>query len=136
MVTRLVAVSGVRWTDEQDEQVVDPEEARRYSPLQGYEREISEVAPPGYSAALVMRAVLMVLHDVRLALPFDRNVHAAQALDWIRPLRVGERLTTQAWVESVRLRERAVFFDVATISTDDAGDRCLTGVSTHAVRHG
>ncbi len=133
VTSRLEAARGARWVDEQ---VVEPGEARRYASLHGYEEELLDVAPPGYGAALVMRAVLKVLHDDRLALPFDRNVHAAQSLTWSAPLPLGARLVTEARVQRVRHRERAVFFEVETVSTDATGTPCMTGISTHAVRHG
>lgn len=117
-----------------DVQVVDPVESRAYAELHGYGPEHTDV-PPGYGATLTMRAVLLVLHDRELDLPFDRNVHAAQDLEWVSEMRLGETLRTVATISNVKVRERAVFFDVATV-TQRGGHTVLRGVATQAVRHG
>ncbi|MDF1704922.1 MAG: MaoC family dehydratase N-terminal domain-containing protein [Aeromicrobium sp.] len=127
---RLAAAHRREWVDVQ---VVDPAEARAYAELHGYGPDVAHV-PPGYGAALTMRAVLLVLHDQELALPFDRNVHAAQDLEWMRTMRPGETLRTVASVTEIKVRERAVFFDVVT-RTDGGDGPVLRGVATQAVRH-
>ncbi|MEU3168452.1 hypothetical protein [Streptosporangium sp. NPDC006930] len=92
--------------------------------------------PPGLSVALTMRAVLGVLHDHRLDLPFDHNVHAAQALTWHAPITVGASIETRAWIGRIKEGARAVFFDVETESFTEDGRMCLRGTSTQALRHG
>ncbi|MEU8251025.1 hypothetical protein [Nonomuraea sp. NPDC048916] len=91
---------------------------------------------PGLAAALTMRAVLGVLHDHRLDLPFDHNVHAAQSLTWHAPITVGASIETRAWIGRVKEGARAVFFDVETESLTEDGQMCLRGTSTQALRHG
>jgi acyl dehydratase len=132
LVARLEAAAHRSWVDEQ---VVDPVVAVDYAKLHRYAVDTVDVAPPGLGAALTMRAVLRVLHDDALDLPFDRNVHASQQLEWPTPLRLGSVLSTTARIDNVRARGRAVFFDVRTETTDENGDVCLRGVATQAVRH-
>lgn len=135
LVCRLVALQhDVEWTDEQ---LVDPEESAAYGRLHGYDdTAFVDTAPVGYGAALTFRAILAVLHDGRLALPFDRNLHAAQEMEWLAPLRIGTTLRTRVHIDSVRAASRAVFFDVVSESTDNQGQVCLRGRATQAVRHG
>ncbi|MER6827343.1 hypothetical protein ABT352_15275 [Streptosporangium sp. NPDC000563] len=92
--------------------------------------------PPGLAVALTMRAVLGVLHDHRLDLPFDHNVHAAQSLTWHAPIAVGASIETRAWIGRIKEGARAVFFDVETESFTEDGRMCLRGTSTQALRHG
>lgn len=133
IAARISASGERRWTDQQ---VIEATEVAAFRELHGYDQEGSaDIAPPGFAAILVQRAVLHVLHDPELDLPFDRNLHAAQALEWVGILRTGTPLTTTARVENVRPRDRAVFFDVRTVTTDDSGE-VLRGVATEAVRHG
>lgn len=135
LTDRLTTLQGqIHWSEVH---VVDAREAAAYAGAHGYGDEFAgEHAPPGYGAALTMRAILTALHDERLALPFDRNVHAAQELEWFAPLRIGTRLRTDVHLESVRLRSRAVFFDLRSESTDPDGLLCMRGRATQAVRHG
>ncbi|BCJ67994.1 hypothetical protein [Polymorphospora rubra] len=91
---------------------------------------------PSLAAALTMRAVLGVLHDHRLDLPFDHNVHAAQSLAWHAAVTVGASIETRAWIGRIREATRAVFFDVETESVTEDGRTCLRGTSTQALRHG
>ena len=91
---------------------------------------------PSLAAALTMRAVLEVLHDPRLDLPFDHNVHAAQALAWHAPVTVGASIETRAWIGRIKEGARAVFFDVETESRTEDGQMWLRGTSTQALRHG
>lgn len=132
LARRLDNARSATWTDIQ---VVDPEEAARYADLHGYTGDHRRV-PPGYGAALTMRTVLVVLHDETIALPFDRNVHAAQTLEWNEPMRHLSRITTRARIGTVKVRARAVFFDVLTESRDERDRLCLKGAATQAVRHG
>ncbi|WP_341716321.1 hypothetical protein QQG74_20165 [Micromonospora sp. FIMYZ51] len=90
---------------------------------------------PALAAALTMRAVLTVLHDRRLDLPFDHNVHASQALAWHAPVTLGASIETRAWIGRVKSTTRAVFFDVETESRTRDGQLWLSGTSTHALRH-
>ncbi|WP_311209604.1 MULTISPECIES: hypothetical protein [unclassified Aeromicrobium] len=131
LAKRLENAHSATWSDLQ---VVDPEEAARYADLHGYVGDAPGI-PPGYGAALTMRTVLVVLHDETIALPFDRNVHAAQTLEWDEPLRALSRITTTARIGNVKLRARAVFFDVLTESIDERNRTCLRGTATQAVRH-
>jgi hypothetical protein len=97
-------------------------------------RRSNSLVSPGYAAALTMRAVLDVMHDDRLALPFDHNVHASQEIEWYATLEVGTDVTTRASVGDVWERARVVFFDVLTETW--CGDQlCLSGTSTQALRH-
>lgn len=131
LATRVESAAGREWIDVQ---LIDPDEVRAYAQLHGY-RAHSDDVPLGYGALLTMRAVLNVLHDADLALPFDRNVHAAQDLEWVAPMREGTKVRTRATVGNVKRGERALFFDVVTVTTD-ADDVVLRGVATQAVRHG
>lgn len=133
LVGRISACADREWIDRH---VIEESEAAAFAELHGYEATtLSDgIVPPGFAAVVVQRAVLAVLHDSELALPFDRNLHAAQSLEWHAPLRVGAQLTTSARVENLRPRERAVFFDVRTVTTDERG-AVLLGVGTQAVRH-
>ncbi len=129
---RLSAAEPRVWADEHR---VDAEQAHAYAALHDARNVPPGYAAAGFGAALTMRTVLVVLHDEELALPFDRNVHAAQQLDWHAGLRLGARLTTTARVRAVRLKERAVFFDIVTRTHE--GDRLvMAGTATQAVRHG
>lgn len=131
LTSRLASAEGREWIDDQE---VDADEVRAYADLHGYEANVG-VVPPGYAAVLTMRAVLEVLHDAELDLPFDRNVHAAQDLEWVAPMRCGTRVRTRARVGNVKPRGRAVFFDVITVTTC-ADDVVVRGIATQAVRHG
>jgi hypothetical protein len=131
VATRLESAARREWIDVQ---LINGDEVRAYAQLHGYDADIDEV-PLGYGAVLTMRAVLNVLHDADLALPFDRNVHAAQEIEWVAPMRLGTTVQTRATVGNVNCRERAVFFDVVTVTTN-GDDVILRGVATQAVRHG
>ena len=131
LATRVESAAGREWIDVQ---LIDPDEVRAYAQLHGYQAH-SEDVPLGYGALLTMRAVLTLLHDTDLDLPFDRNVHAAQDLEWVSPMRRGTKVRTRATVGNVKRGARALFFDVFTVTTD-ADDEVLRGVATQAVRHG
>ena len=129
---RLSAASNRAWVDVRQ---LDPATCFAYARLHRYPEYEGEIAPPGLGAAVTMSAVLAVLHDDELDIPFDRNVHAAQNLEWLEPLRLRSTLTTEARVDRVRVRERAVFFDVVTSTANEDGQECLRGRATQAVRH-
>lgn len=148
VLARLAALQGRRglW---RTHEVIAPADAIGHARLSGVRAERPDVndpggkgfmdtqdVPPSLAAALTMRAVLGVLHDRRLDLPFDHNVHAAQSLAWHAPITVGASIETRAWIGRIKEGARALFFDVETESITEDGRICLRGTSTQALRHG
>jgi hypothetical protein len=135
VVERLRGAAGLRW---QDSQHVDAREVSHYRALNGYPNveDPTGAVPPGFAAVLTFRAVLRVLHDPALDIPFGRNVHASQSLSWQYPLTAATRVHTTSRVTNVIQRPSALFFDVCTETRNDRGDLCCAGTSTQALRHG
>ncbi|MET8311345.1 hypothetical protein [Micromonospora sp. NPDC005173] len=148
MLARLAALQGQQelW---RTHEIIEPASVFGHTRLSGVPADRPDVSDPrgegfidaqdvlpSLAAALTMRAVLGVLHDHRLDLPFDHNVHAAQSLAWHAPITVGASIETRAWIGGIKEGARAVFFDVETESLTEDGQMCLRGTSTQALRHG
>ncbi|MBB3607076.1 hypothetical protein FHT40_006776 [Mycolicibacterium sp. BK556] len=134
VLKRLRGAADNRW---QDSQHLDAGEVSRYRVLNGYPciEESPAVVPPGFAAVLTFRAVLRVLHDPTLDLPFGRNLHASQSLTWQYPLTADTQVHTTSRVTNVVSRPSALFFDVCTETRDHRGYLCCAGTSTQALRH-
>jgi acyl dehydratase len=92
------------------------------------------VAPAGYAAVYTMQAVLLALHDPDLGVPFPRNLHAGQSLEFGEPVCAGDVVTTTVTLRGVAPRGANLFYAFDTSSRNADGQLCASGVSTQVVR--
>ena len=94
----------------------------------------SLVAPAAFGAVYTMHAVLAVLHDPILDVPFAWNLHAGQLLNFGEPVCAGDLLTTIVTLQNVAPKPPNLFYALGTRTTNAEGAICATGTSTHVVR--
>lgn len=94
-----------------------------------------EGVPPTFATAPELLAGLEhALADPELGLDLSRVLHAEQAYEWRRPLRVGETLTAEATIEQIRAKGPVELLTLRTDLRDRAGDVVVVGRSMVVVR--
>jgi acyl dehydratase len=92
------------------------------------------VAPAGYAAVYTMQAVLVALHEPGLGVPFARNLHAGQSLEFGEPVCAGDLVTTTVTLRGITPRGANLFYAFDTSSRNADGQLCASGVSSQVVR--
>lgn len=94
------------------------------------------VPPTIITAPELAAGLANVLGDPELGLDLSRVVHGEQEYVWGRPPTVGETLTAQASIESVRTKGGLGFLTLRTEVRDEADRTIAVGRSTLIVRGG
>jgi hypothetical protein len=92
------------------------------------------VAPAGFATVFTMQAVLGALHNPLLRVPFDRNLHAGQTLDFGEPVCANDRLSTTVTLHDMAAKGRNLFYYFATRTLNQDRLLCVSGLSTQVVR--
>ena len=91
--------------------------------------------PPTFATAPEIAAGLTnVIADPELGLDQASVLHGEQEYTWTRPLRVGETVTAEATIESIRGRGSMRFLTLRTLLRDASGETVVVGRSTLIVR--
>jgi acyl dehydratase len=91
--------------------------------------------PPTFATAPEIAAGLAnVIADPELELDLSSVLHGEQEYEWTRALRVGETVSAEATIESVRGRGSMRFLTLSTLLRDEAGETVVVGRSTLIVR--
>jgi acyl dehydratase len=69
-------------------------------------------------------------------LDLAKVLHGEQEYEWARPMRVGETLTAETVIESIRGRPSMRFLVLRTLLRDEAGETVVAARSTLIVREG
>ena len=108
---------------------VEADAVRRFAAAVGDDRP--GVPPTFVTVVEIAAAWGPVVGDPDLAIDFSRVVHAEQAYEFVRPLRVGDRLRAAATIESIRVKGAHGFLTIRTDLLDAAtGERVATARST------
>ena len=93
--------------------------------------------PPTFATAPEHAAGLAnVIADRDLGLDLSKVLHGEQEYEWARPLRIGEMLTAETVIESIRGRAAMRFLTLRTDLRDEAGEVVVVARSTLIVREG
>jgi acyl dehydratase len=93
--------------------------------------------PPTFATAPEHAAGLTnVIADAELGLDLAKVLHGEQEYEWTRPMRVGETLTAETVIESIRGRPSMGFLVLRTLLRDEAGETVVAARSTLIVREG
>lgn len=93
--------------------------------------------PPTFATAPEHAAGLTnVIADVELGLDLAKVLHGEQEYEWARPMRIGETLTAETAIESIRGRPSMHFLVLRTLLRDEAGETVVAARSTLIVREG
>ena len=91
--------------------------------------------PPTFATAPEVAAGLAnVIADPELGLDLSSVLHGEQEYEWTRPLRVGETVTAEATIESIRGRGSMRFLTLRTLLRDASGQTVVMARSTLIVR--
>lgn len=94
-----------------------------------------EGVPPTFATAPEIAAGMAnALADRELGLDLSRVLHGEQEYEWARPLRLGETITAEATLESIRGRGSMRFLTLRTLLRDEGGRVVVTARSTLIVR--
>jgi acyl dehydratase len=77
-----------------------------------------------------------VIADAELGLDLAKILHGEQEYEWARPMRIGETLTAETAIESIRGRPSMRFLVLRTLLRDEAGETVVAARSTLIVREG
>ena len=92
------------------------------------------VAPPMfcvvYSAVAMGPAVL----DPEVGMNFAAMVHGGQEFDWGEPVCAGDTITTAVTCKDIAERDGKGFYVFESVSTNQDGERTVTGTWTNIVR--
>ena len=94
------------------------------------------VPPTLVTAPEVSAGLANVIDDTDLGLDLSSVLHGEQEYEWTRPLRVGETVSAQATIESIRGRGATRFLTLRTVVRDEHGEPVVVGRSTLIVREG
>jgi acyl dehydratase len=117
------AAEGARYPDVTF--VVDPERVAAFRDVFGQ----SDGVPPTFVTAAEFAVFPTVIGDPALDLDFTRVLHGAQEYVYERPLRVGETLTVQARIESIKQKGANGFLTVVMELRDADGALVCTSRS-------
>jgi acyl dehydratase len=94
-----------------------------------------EGVPPTFATAPEIAAGLAnVIADPELSLDLSSLLHGEQEYVWTRALRVGETVSAEATIESIRGRGSMRFLTLRTLLRDEEGETVVVGRSTLIVR--
>jgi acyl dehydratase len=92
--------------------------------------------PPTFATALEHAVLPTVVGDPDLGLDYTRVVHGEQEYEWGRPLVLGETLTAEPTIESIRGKGDLEMLTIRTDVRDGGGRVVVVARSTLIVRGG
>jgi acyl dehydratase len=104
------------------------EEAARKGPHGGL------VAPPGYATVFAIEPFTAAVSDPALGLDLVRLLHGEQELEWLEPVRPGDRLVTVGEITRIDERGNMDVVDVTTTTTNQHDRTVVRGVWTAVIR--
>lgn len=90
----------------------------------------AQMAPPTILAHLQIVAVQEITSDPSVHVGFEGIVHAEQWYEWVRPVYVGDVLSTIPVIDAVRTRASVAFMDVRLDVHDAQGELVVRSGST------
>ena len=88
------------------------------------------VAPPTFPVVVTYQGSGQVVLDQDLGLNYMLVVHGEQEFDYVRPIRIGDKLTVLPRIAAIEAKGSNEFLTIEAEVTDDAGERVLTARST------
>ena len=112
--------------------VIEEQRVRAFAAAVGH---LGGGMPPTFATAPEVAAGLAnVIADPELGLDLSSILHGEQEYEWTRPLRVGETVTAEATIESIRGRGSIRFLTLRTLLRDGSGGIVVAARSTLIVR--
>jgi acyl dehydratase len=105
----------------------DPEAAR----AAGY-RDL--VAPPMFCVVYSSVAMGPAILDPEVGMNFAAMVHGGQEFEWAEPVCAGDAITTAVTCNEISERDGMGFYVFESVSTNQDGERTVTGTWTNIVR--
>jgi acyl dehydratase len=90
--------------------------------------------PPTFATALEHAALPSVVGDPELGLDYSRVVHGEQEYEWGRPMKVGETLSAEVAIESIRAKGGLEMLTIRTDMRDGGGRTVVIARTTLIVR--
>ena len=112
--------------------VVEPERVRAFADAVDHPGQ--DVPPTFATAPEIAAGLANAIADPELGLELSRVLHGEQEYEWARPLRLGETITAEATLESIRGRGSMRFLTLRTLLRDEGGRVVVTARSTLIVR--
>jgi hypothetical protein len=106
---------------------VDAGHVRRFAEAVGWS---GEGVPVTFVTAAEFSTFPAIVGDPELALDFSRVVHADQAYEFERPLRIGESLAVRSRIASARAKGEQAFLTIETTLVDERGETVVTARAT------
>lgn len=94
------------------------------------------VAPPGFAAAFAIEPFSQAVADPALGLDLVRLLHGEQQLEWLAPVRPGDRLETTGEITRIDAKPGLDVVEVTTSTVNQHGRVVVRGVWTAVIRSG
>lgn len=88
------------------------------------------IAPPTFPVVVTYQGSGQVVLDQELGLNYMLVVHGEQEFDYVRPIRIGDKLKVHPRIASIQAKGSNEFLTIEAEVTDDAGERVLMARST------
>jgi acyl-coenzyme A thioesterase PaaI-like protein len=111
---------------------VEAEKVRAFARAVGHRS--NGVPPTIVTAPEIAAGLANVVADPELGVDLRRVLHGEQEYEWNRPVAVGETLTAESRIESIRGKSAMRFLTLRTEIRGEAGDLVAVGRSTLIVR--
>lgn len=92
------------------------------------------VAPPMFAVVYSSVAMGPAILDPDVGMNFAAMVHGGQAFEWGEPVCAGDTITTAVTCKDISERGGKGFYVFESVSTNQDGDRVVTGTWTNIVR--
>jgi acyl dehydratase len=97
-------------------------------------RHGSLVGAPGFAAVYAIEPFAAAVSDPALGLDLVKLLHGEQDLEWLEPVRPGDRLETVGEISRIDERGNMDVVEVTTTTTNQHGREVLRGVWTAVIR--
>lgn len=88
-------------------------------------REGGIIAPPMYAVNYAAGPVAKIIFDQEIGMNFTMVVHYSQELHWIKPVRPGDRLTTEGVITHIEVRKKGGILGWETITKNQQGEEMV-----------
>jgi acyl dehydratase len=92
------------------------------------------VATPGFATVFAIEPFATAVIDPALGLDLVRLLHGEQDLEWLEPVRPGDRLTTTGEVTRIDERGNLDVVEVTTLTVNQHGQTVVRGTWTAVIR--
>jgi acyl dehydratase len=92
------------------------------------------VAAPGFAAVFAIEPFAAAVSDPALGLDLVKLLHGEQELEWLEPVRPGDRLETVGEITRIDERGNMDLVEVTTTTTNQHGRPVVRGVWTAVIR--